>query len=91
MVDASRRPLQLLPRLDAPALAPALLSEVLAAAFGQRRKMLRNTLLPWLAERGLPDAGLAPTARPEEVPVPVYVALARALAEARGPAAPAAA
>jgi 16S rRNA (adenine1518-N6/adenine1519-N6)-dimethyltransferase len=74
--------IRMLPRADAPALAPARLSEVLAAAFGQRRKMLRNTLLPWLAARGVPAAGLPPTARPEEVPVAVYVALAQALGDA---------
>lgn len=65
---------------------PAVLSRVVAAAFNQRRKMLRASL------RGLaPDiealieaAGLRPTARAEEIPVEGFCALARALA-ARGP------
>jgi len=71
--------IRMLPRPDAPAMAPATLSQVLAAAFGQRRKMLRNTLLPWLAQRGIDAPGLSPTARPEEVPVAQYVELALAL------------
>jgi 16S rRNA (adenine1518-N6/adenine1519-N6)-dimethyltransferase len=65
------------------------LQRVTAAAFGQRRKMLRQSLkslaadpLPLLAE-----AGIAPTARAEDIPVEGFVALARVLA-ARGPADP---
>ncbi|MEA2989242.1 MAG: rRNA (adenine1518-N6/adenine1519-N6)-dimethyltransferase [Alphaproteobacteria bacterium] len=65
------------------------LQRVTAAAFGQRRKMLRQSLkslaadpLPLLAE-----AGIAPTARAEDIPVEGFVALARALA-AHGPAGP---
>ena len=59
----------------------ALLERVTAAAFGQRRKMLRQSLkslgvdpLPLLAQ-----AGLDPTARAEEIPVAGFVALARGL------------
>jgi 16S rRNA (adenine1518-N6/adenine1519-N6)-dimethyltransferase len=54
------------------------------AAFGQRRKMLRQSLkslgtdpLPLLA-----SAGIEPTARAEDIPVAGFVALARALAAA---------
>ena len=57
---------------------------VTAAAFGQRRKMLRQSLkglgldpLPLLA-----TCGIAETARAEEIPVEGFVALANALAEA---------
>ncbi|MGZ5841319.1 MAG: 16S rRNA (adenine(1518)-N(6)/adenine(1519)-N(6))-dimethyltransferase RsmA [Xanthobacteraceae bacterium] len=57
-----------------------LLERVSEAAFGQRRKMLRQSLrtltpdpLPLLAA-----AGIAPTARAEEIPVEGFVALARA-------------
>lgn len=57
----------------------AVMETLLAQAFAQRRKMLRNTLLPWLAARGIADSGLAPTVRPEDVPVADYVALARRL------------
>jgi 16S rRNA (adenine1518-N6/adenine1519-N6)-dimethyltransferase len=59
-----------------------MLERVTAAAFGQRRKMLRQSLkslgtdpLP-LLER----AGLDPTARAEEISVSGFVALAQVLA-----------
>lgn len=58
--------------------------EVTRAAFGQRRKMLRTSLRA--ATPGAPTepliaaAGLAPTARAEELTVPAFAALARALA-----------
>ena len=58
----------------------ALLERLTAAAFGQRRKMLRQSLktlgtdpLPLLAQ-----AGIEPTARAEDIPVEGFVALARA-------------
>jgi 16S rRNA (adenine1518-N6/adenine1519-N6)-dimethyltransferase len=58
------------------------LERVTAAAFGQRRKMLRGSLrsLGVDVERLLAATGLAPTARAEEIPVAGYAALARALA-----------
>ena len=61
------------------------LERVLAAAFAQRRKMIRNTLLPWLAAEGLQQSvpALSPTARPEEIGVDVYCAIADALAHSR--------
>jgi 16S rRNA (adenine1518-N6/adenine1519-N6)-dimethyltransferase len=69
--------------LDAPRFAadPATLARLTAAAFGQRRKMLRGSL------RGLaPDietilvaTGIDPTARAEEIPIEAFCALARAL------------
>ena len=43
---------RLVVRRDRDTVDPAPLQAVLAAAFGQRRKMLRGTLLPWLAQRG---------------------------------------
>ena len=51
------------------------------AAFGQRRKMLRQSLkaLGGDPSRLLAGAGLDPTARAEDIPVDGYVALARAL------------
>ena len=78
----------MLPRRDAATVAPRVLSELLAAAFGQRRKMLRNTLLPWLAQQGVDPGALSPTDRPESVPVGTYVALAERLAQAKGLARP---
>lgn len=63
----------------APAAKPAL-ERVTAAAFGQRRKMLRSSLEPL----GLPTeslfarAGVLPTARAEELSVAEFCALARA-------------
>jgi 16S rRNA (adenine1518-N6/adenine1519-N6)-dimethyltransferase len=57
------------------------LERVVAAAFGQRRKMLRQSLksLDVPAEALLADAGIAPTARAEELSVEDFAALARAL------------
>ena len=74
---------RMLPRSDPAPVAPSLLSEVLAAAFGQRRKMMRNTLLPWLAAQGVPADGISPTDRAESVPVQTYVTLAMRLDAAR--------
>jgi len=71
-------------------LAPArfeTLERVTAAAFGQRRKMLRSSLKSLGDAEGLLAAtGLPPTARAEEIPVEGFCALARAL-DARGDAA----
>jgi 16S rRNA (adenine1518-N6/adenine1519-N6)-dimethyltransferase len=53
------------------------------AAFGQRRKMLRQSLKSFAAARSLDlmsliaGAGLEPTMRAEEVPVAGFAALAR--------------
>ena len=59
-----------------------LLQRVTEAAFGQRRKMLRQSLKS-LGADPLPlleAAGIEPTARAEEIPVEGFVNLARALA-----------
>ena len=60
----------------------ALLERVTQAAFGQRRKMLRQSLRSLGADtRALLDAAkLEPTARAEDIPVSGFVALAQALA-----------
>ena len=71
--------IRMLPLREAAEVPLAELSALLAAGFGQRRKMLRGTLLPWLAQRGITDPGLPPTARAEEIPVADWVALARRL------------
>ncbi len=74
--------IRMLPRADASAPRPERLSALLAVAFGQRRKMLRATLLPWLAQHGVDAPEIAPTARAQDIPVAVYARLARALDEA---------
>ena len=60
----------------------AVLQRVTEAAFGQRRKMLRQSLktLGVNAAALLAGAGIEPTARAEEIPVDGFVALARAFA-----------
>jgi 16S rRNA (adenine1518-N6/adenine1519-N6)-dimethyltransferase len=55
------------------------LETITAAAFGQRRKMLRQSLKPLGGEALLGKAGIDPTARPEELSVIQFAALARAL------------
>jgi 16S rRNA (adenine1518-N6/adenine1519-N6)-dimethyltransferase len=78
--------IRLAPRADAPRCERGLLEAVTQAAFGQRRKMLRQSLrtlgvdVPALLSR----AGLDPTARAEDIPVSGFLGLARALAVERG-------
>jgi 16S rRNA (adenine1518-N6/adenine1519-N6)-dimethyltransferase len=64
--------------------------EVTGAAFRQRRKMVRNTLIPYLAAHGVPlehavpfleGAGIDPTCRPEDIDVGEWVRLANAIPE----------
>ncbi len=57
------------------------LERVVAAAFNQRRKMLRSSLkkIHPAPEGILQDAGIAPTARAEEISIEGFCALARAL------------
>lgn len=65
---------------------PAILSEVVAAGFNQRRKMLRASLrgiAPGI-EALLEAAGIAPTARAEEIDIERFCTLARAVAAQRG-------
>ncbi len=75
---------QLVPRPEP--LAPAQLASlerVSAAAFGQRRKMLRQSLKPLGVDPLMlcEQAGIDPTARAEELPVADFCALARATVE----------
>lgn len=74
-------------RLPAPRFPaePAVLSRVVALAFGQRRKMLRASLKPlgpevpgWLAAAGIPE-----TERAEQVSLEAFCALSRLVAGAR--------
>ena len=61
----------------------AALERLMAVAFAQRRKMLRGTLFGWLRAAGIdpeePRFDLQPTARPEEVALEQWAALADAL------------
>ncbi|MFZ5521542.1 MAG: 16S rRNA (adenine(1518)-N(6)/adenine(1519)-N(6))-dimethyltransferase RsmA [Pseudomonadota bacterium] len=73
-VDSAVVRMQPLPR---PAEVPGeLLSDMVTAAFSQRRKILRHTLGAWLASRGVDAAGFDLQRRAEEVPVDEYLALA---------------
>jgi len=65
------RPLSALGARDA-----AVFYQVVAAAFSQRRKMLRNTLREVIAEAALTELGIAPTQRAEEISVEDYVRIA---------------
>jgi 16S rRNA (adenine1518-N6/adenine1519-N6)-dimethyltransferase len=55
------------------------LEKITAAAFGQRRKMLRQSLKPLGGEALLAKAGIDPTMRPEDLTIEQFAALARSL------------
>ncbi|HTY98546.1 MAG TPA: 16S rRNA (adenine(1518)-N(6)/adenine(1519)-N(6))-dimethyltransferase RsmA [Rhodocyclaceae bacterium] len=57
----------------------AFFARLVTAAFGQRRKMLRNTLREYATEDQLAAAAVLPTARAEDVAVADYVRLANSL------------
>jgi 16S rRNA (adenine1518-N6/adenine1519-N6)-dimethyltransferase len=75
---------ELIPRQKPEPCDRRLLSAATAAAFGQRRKMLRQSLKAFAAAQGvdlaalLEAAGLDPTRRAEEIEVSGFCALARA-------------
>ena len=77
---------ELIPRAKPLACDRSALERVTAAAFGQRRKMLRQSLrsLGGDALALLAAAGIEPTARAEDIPVAGFVALANALVAQRG-------
>ena len=52
---------------------------VVSAAFGQRRKMLRNNLKGIVGDTGFAALGIAPTARAEELSVADYIRIANSL------------
>ncbi|MDR0735693.1 MAG: 16S rRNA (adenine(1518)-N(6)/adenine(1519)-N(6))-dimethyltransferase RsmA [Zoogloeaceae bacterium] len=60
----------------------ATLEKVAAAAFSQRRKMLRNTLKAQFAEDELAALGIAPDKRAEDIPLAGFIALANARTKA---------
>jgi 16S rRNA (adenine1518-N6/adenine1519-N6)-dimethyltransferase len=77
---------ELIPRASPAPCEAGMLSALTQAAFGQRRKMLRQSLKSFAAARGvdpvelITTAGLEPTMRAEEVDVAGFVTLARAAA-----------
>jgi 16S rRNA (adenine1518-N6/adenine1519-N6)-dimethyltransferase len=60
----------------------ALFGRIVAAAFGQRRKMLRNTLAVFFEAKELAALGVEPTRRGEELEVADYLRIANACAAA---------
>ncbi|WP_158817943.1 16S rRNA (adenine(1518)-N(6)/adenine(1519)-N(6))-dimethyltransferase RsmA [Methylocapsa sp. S129] len=82
---------ELIPRRAPDPCDRILLTAATQAAFGQRRKMLRQSLKPLAATLGvkagalLAAAGIEPTRRAEEIDVAGFVALARAAQNLRGP------
>ncbi len=77
---------RLVPRQNPEACDRRLLEQVAAAAFGPRRKMLRQSLKSLGADptRLALAAGVDPTRRAETIPVAGFVAMARELADIRG-------
>jgi 16S rRNA (adenine1518-N6/adenine1519-N6)-dimethyltransferase len=81
---------ELIPRPTPEPCDAGTLSALTQGAFGQRRKMLRQSLKGFAAAHGLDlpaliaGAGLEPTMRAEEVPVAAFVAMARAAAGSLG-------
>jgi 16S rRNA (adenine1518-N6/adenine1519-N6)-dimethyltransferase len=77
---------RLLPRAKPEACERRTLEQVAAAAFGQRRKMLRQSLksLPADPTRLAAAAQIDPTRRAETIPISGFVAMARELANIRG-------
>jgi 16S rRNA (adenine1518-N6/adenine1519-N6)-dimethyltransferase len=75
---------ELVPRASPERCDLGLLTAATQAAFGQRRKMLRQSLKPFGAKLGvepgalLEAAGVGPTRRAEEIDIAGFVALARA-------------
>ena len=63
---------------ELPDVDPARFEALVATAFSQRRKMLRNTLRAHFSEAQLSALDIAPTARAEELPLAAFVRMARA-------------
>jgi 16S rRNA (adenine1518-N6/adenine1519-N6)-dimethyltransferase len=67
--------------------------ELTGAAFRQRRKMVRNTIIPYMVSRGVPEAeaaplleeaGVRPDLRPEDIGVAEFARLSDLVAERAG-------
>ncbi len=70
---------------EAKAADPGVLARVVAAAFSQRRKQLRNSLRGLIAGAELERLGIRPEDRPEDLAVADYVRLANHIAAQRKP------
>ena len=66
-------------RREPPATEPTKLFELVRKGFGQRRKMLRRSLAGVVNPEQFDAAGVAPTARPEELDVAAWCRLAEAV------------
>jgi len=77
---------ELVPRAMPAPCDPKLLGQITQAAFGQRRKMLRQSLKGLGVEPALllEDAAIEPTKRAEEIELGGFIALANALQQRRG-------
>jgi 16S rRNA (adenine1518-N6/adenine1519-N6)-dimethyltransferase len=77
---------RLVPRATPEACDRKMLERVAAAAFGQRRKMLRQSLKSLSVDpaRLANAAGVEPTRRAETIPISGFVAMARELTNIRG-------
>ena len=80
------------PELRYPLENEALFRDITGAAFRHRRKMIRNTLIPWLesvgfsreqAARALDNAGISPESRPETIDTGRFAALANLVSAIR--------
>jgi 16S rRNA (adenine1518-N6/adenine1519-N6)-dimethyltransferase len=72
---------RMVPLAQPAAVDPALLSQLVQAAFSQRRKLLRHSLGKWLEDKHF-SGTFDLQRRAEEVPVAEYVALCQALMRA---------
>ena len=66
------------PKAEAPEISVSVLSELVKVAFSQRRKVLRHTLEPWLAQHGY-QGPFDARRRAEEVSVAEYLEIAKGL------------
>jgi len=68
------------PRVECTATDEALLGKIVTAAFGQRRKTLRNTLREFLDESGFAALGIDPGLRGERLSMEAFVGIANYVA-----------
>jgi 16S rRNA (adenine1518-N6/adenine1519-N6)-dimethyltransferase len=77
--------MQPLPAAEIPSVDAEAFSRVVAAAFGQRRKTLRNALATLLDVGAIATAGVDPQVRAETLANDAFVRLARQLVAAGSP------
>ncbi len=82
-VDSAIVRLRPLAEPRAPGLDPRLLGEVVAQAFSQRRKTLRNTLKKLFSSEQLEALAIDPSRRPQTLQLEEFIRLAQALTEQR--------